>query len=145
MSSLKDDSKPKATTTLDTSTQNAIQTLKNVASNIREASSRMRDVVRALRESGVIDELTAAIHEAMIATRDTAREINEITKELKDHGVIKDVTTAVEETIATTHEIGETAKYTSQQVSESAPITGEALRKAADRIKASKNKSTEPS
>jgi hypothetical protein len=98
MSSLIDDSQsrsPKAAPTVDPSTQRTIQTIKDVANNIREASFRMRDVVRALRETGAIDELTTAVREAMIAARDTTREISETAKELKDRGVIKDTVTAV--------------------------------------------------
>jgi hypothetical protein len=53
---------PKTAPTVDPSTQRTIQTIKDVANNIREASFRMRDVVRALRETGAIDELTTAVH-----------------------------------------------------------------------------------
>ena len=143
MSSSIYESESKTASTVDASTQRTIQTIKTVASNIREASARMRGVVRALRESGAIDELTAAVHEAMIAARDTAREINETTKELKDRGVIKQTTIAVEETAAAAHEISETARETAQQVGESAPRTSEALRKAATRIKTRKREITE--
>ncbi|MGC2573434.1 MAG: hypothetical protein WA364_18115, partial [Candidatus Nitrosopolaris sp.] len=118
------DLKPTAPPPVDHSTQKTIQTIKDVAINIREASSRMRDVVRALRESGAIDELTAAIQEAMIAARDTTREINETAKELNERGVIKDTATAVEKTVATAREIRESVIHTAQQVSESAPLTG---------------------
>ena len=48
MSSSIDDSQsrsPKTASTVDASTLRTIQTIKDVASNIREASSRMRDVV----------------------------------------------------------------------------------------------------
>ena len=103
MSSSIDDSQsrsPKTAPIVDPYTQRSIQTIKDVANNIREASFRMRDVVRALRESGAIDELTTAVYEAMIAARDTTREINETAKELKDRDVIKDTATAVEETAA---------------------------------------------
>jgi uncharacterized protein YjgD (DUF1641 family) len=121
MSSSIDDSdlNPKTAPRIDPSTQKTIQTIKDVASNIREASSRMRDVVRALRESGAIDELTSAIHEAMIAARDTTREINNTAKELKERGVIKDTATAVDETITTAREIGEMVIHTAQQVGSS--------------------------
>jgi hypothetical protein len=51
-----------------------LDTIREVASNIREASSRMRDVVRAVHRSGAIDELATAVHEAMIAARDTTKE-----------------------------------------------------------------------
>ena len=65
------------TTTTIPSTQRTIETIRDVASNIRETSSRMRDVVRAVHQSGAIDELATAVHEAMIATRDTKIEISE--------------------------------------------------------------------
>jgi methyl-accepting chemotaxis protein len=148
MSSSIDDSQsrsPKAAPTADPSTQRTIQTIEHVASNIREASSRMRDVVRALRESGAIDELTTAVHEAMIAARDTTREISETAKELKDRGLIKDTATAVEETAAAAREIGETARDTAQQVGESAPLKGETIRKAATGIKTRTKRSTQSS
>lgn len=144
MSSSIDDSdlNPKTAPRIDPSTQKTIQTIKDVASNIREASSRMRDVVRALRESGAIDELTSAIHEAMIAARDTTREINNTAKELKERGVIKYTATAVEETAAAAREIGESMIHTAQQVGESAPLTGETIRNAATRAKTRTKKST---
>jgi hypothetical protein len=102
MSSSIDDTdlNPKTAPTADPSIQMTIQTIKDVASNIREVSCRMRDVVRAIRGSGAIDELTSTIHEAMIAARDATREINNTAKELKERGVIKDTATAVEETAA---------------------------------------------
>jgi methyl-accepting chemotaxis protein len=134
MSSI-DDSKSKTAPTVDPSTQRTIQTIKDVANNIREASFRIRDLVRALRETGAIDELTTAVHEAMIAARDTTREISETAKELKDRGVIKDTATAVEETAAAAREIGETARSAAQQVGESAPLTSEAIRSAATGVK----------
>lgn len=131
---------PDTGTTVDPSIQRTTRTIKDVASNIRVASSRMRDVVRAVRESGAIDELTTAVHEATIAARDTTREISETARELKERGVIKDTATAVEETTVAAREIGETAKHTAQQVGESAPVTGEALRDAATKIKSTRKK-----
>ncbi len=64
-------------TTSDPSIQKTIDTIKGVASNIREASSTMKDVVRAAHQSGAIDELATAVHEAMISARDTTKEIRE--------------------------------------------------------------------
>jgi hypothetical protein len=100
----------------------------------------MRDVVRAVHQSGAIDELATAVHEAMIATRDTTIEISETAKELRDREVIKDTATNIKETAVAARGIGETAKRTAQQVAESAPLTGEALRKTASTVK-SKRKS----
>jgi methyl-accepting chemotaxis protein len=121
--------------------QKTIDTIRDVASKIREASSRMRDVVRAVHHSGAIDEIAAAMHEAMIATRDTTREISETAKELKERGVIRDTATNIEETTVAARNIGETVKHTAQQVGESTPLTGEVLREAATKVK-SKRKSS---
>ena len=144
-SSIDDSNFPKTAATVDPSTQRTIQTIKDVANNIREASSRMRDVVRALHESGAIDELTAAVHEATIAARDTTREIGETAKDLKDRGVIKGTATAVQETAAAAHEIGDTVRDTAQQVSESTPLTGETIRNAATGTKTGIKRSTQSS
>lgn len=119
------------TTTIDPSTQRTIETIRDVASNIREASSKMREVVRAVHQSGAIDELATSVHEAMIAARDTTKEICETAKDLRERGVIRETATNVEETAAAAREIGETAKHTAQHVGESTPLTGEPLRKAA--------------
>jgi len=132
---------PETAPTGDPSTQRTIQIITDVANSIRQASFRMRDVVRALRETGAIDELITAVHEAMIAARDTTREISETAKELKDRGVIKDTATAVEETAAAAREIGERARHTAQQVGESTPLTGEAIRNAATGVKTRTKKS----
>jgi hypothetical protein len=59
---------------------------------------------------------------------------------LKERGVIKYTATAVEETAVAAREIGETAKHTAQEVGESAPVTDEALRDAATKIKSTRKK-----
>jgi uncharacterized protein YjgD (DUF1641 family) len=132
------DDMSESVSTIDPNTQKTIETIRNVASNIREAAARMRDTVRSLRQSGVIDELTKAIHESMIAARDTTQEISEIAKELREEGVIRDTATTIEETATAAREISQSARHTAKQVGESAPTTGEALRKAAERIKSRK-------
>jgi signal transduction histidine kinase len=62
------------------------QSIKNIAKTIREASARMRETVRTLHQSGAIDEITKAVHEATLAARDTAKEIRSRTskKECKE-------------------------------------------------------------
>ena len=88
-----------------------------------------------------IDELTTAVHEPMIAARDTTREISEAARELKERGVIKDTGYCHRrKTAVAAREIGETAKRTAQQVSESAPVTDDALRDAATKIKSTRKK-----
>ena len=56
-----------STTIVDANTQKTIDSIKNTASNIREGSNKVRDTVRTLRQSGVINELVYAVKEAMIA------------------------------------------------------------------------------
>ena len=50
------------TTTVDQNVKQKIDSIKKVASTIRDISASISDTVRALRESGAIDELIAAIH-----------------------------------------------------------------------------------
>lgn len=99
---------------------------------------RMRDVVRAVRQSGAIDELATAVHEAVIAARDTTKEINETAKGLKERGVIKDTATHVEETAVAAREIGKALKHTAAQIGESIPLTSETLKEAATKVKSKK-------
>ena len=121
--------------------QKTIDTIKDVAKNIREGSARIRDVVQAIHQSGAIDELVTAVHEAVIAARDTTKEINETAKELKERGIIKETATNVEETVVAAREIGETVKHTAQQIGESAPLTSETLREATTKIISKKESS----
>jgi predicted dinucleotide-binding enzyme len=79
--------------------------------------------------------LVTAVHEAIIAARDTAKEINETAKELKERGVTKETATNVEETVVVAREIGESVKHTVHQIGESAPLTNETLREATTKIK----------
>ena len=53
-----------------------------------------------MRESGAIDELIAAVHEATITMRDTTIEISKISKDLKERGMIKDTAKTLDETVA---------------------------------------------
>jgi methyl-accepting chemotaxis protein len=119
-----------STIILDENTQKTIDSIKNIASNIREASNKALDTVHVLRQSGAINELTSAIQEAVIAARDTTREINETAKDLRDRGVIRDTASTIDETTTAAHEIAETVKVTAQQVKEAAPETIETVRKA---------------
>jgi hypothetical protein len=93
-----------------------------------------------LHESDVIDELVTAVHEAVIAARDTTKKINETGKE---RGVIKETATNVEETVVVAHEIGESVMHTAQQIGESAPPTSETLREATTKVKSKKESSHE--
>jgi signal transduction histidine kinase len=60
-------------TTIDPkSAQRTAETIKNIAKDIREASTKMNETVKTLRETGAIEEITQAVLEASITARDTA-------------------------------------------------------------------------
>jgi len=76
MSSSLDSGSRDRTSTTNLTPERAAETIKNVASSIREASSKIREMVRTIHQGGAIEEIAQAIQEASIATRDTAREIS---------------------------------------------------------------------
>jgi methyl-accepting chemotaxis protein len=124
--------------TVDADTQRTVDSIKNIAKNIREASSRIRDTVRTLHQSGAIDELTQAIQEAMIATRDTTQEISATARDLRERGVIRDTAGAIEETAIAAKETAETVKGSAQQVKKAAPKTAETLRDLSSKTRKTK-------
>ena len=124
--------------TVDADTQRTVDSIKNIAKNIREASSRIRDTVRTLRQSGAIDELTQAIQEAVIATRDTTQEISATARDLRERGVIRDTAGAIEETAIAAKETAETVKGSAQQVKKAAPKTAETLRELSSKTRKTK-------
>jgi hypothetical protein len=85
--------------------------IKNIARNIRESSYKMREAIKAIRQSGAIDELTEAVREATIAARDTAIEISDTAKDMRERGVIR-------ETIIAAEEVNVAARETAQIVRE---------------------------
>jgi methyl-accepting chemotaxis protein len=95
--------------------------------------------VRTLRQSGAIDELTQAIQEAMIATRDTTQEISATARELRERGIIRDTASGIEETAIAAKATAETVRGAAQQVKEATPKTAETLREVS-KSKKTKNK-----
>jgi hypothetical protein len=110
------DARTTTKTTSDPSIQKTIGAIRDVASNIRKTSSSIRDLVRVVHRSGAIDDFATAVHEAMIATRDTTKEIGETAKELKERGIIRH---NVEEAVGA-GEKGKMVKHNTRQVGESA-------------------------
>jgi len=88
------------------------EAIKNIARRIREESTKMRETVKIIRQSGAIEELTEAVREAMVAARDSAKEINEVANDLKKRGVIKETLSAAEETGATARDTAQTMRDT---------------------------------
>lgn len=60
----------------DTSYQ-AAGSIRNIAKDVRESSSTVRELILTLPRSGMIEGLAQAIHETTTAIRDTAIEIND--------------------------------------------------------------------
>src|SRR5215469_5971076 len=110
------------------STQKALDTIRDVA----EASVRIRDLVRAVRQSGAIDEVSTAVQEAVIAARDGTKEINEIAKALKGTAA------QVEETAIAAREIGKAMRHLTQRINRSAIVTSETVREAPTKVKSKK-------
>jgi hypothetical protein len=61
----------------DVTPQQTAEAIKNIAKNICETSYKMQEAVRAIRQSGAIDELTEAVREATIAARDSAQTVQQ--------------------------------------------------------------------
>jgi hypothetical protein len=96
----------------DMTPEQTAEAIKNIARNIREGSHKMREAVKAIRESGAIDELTEAVREATIAARDTAKEISDTAKDMKERGVIRETIDAAEETNIAARETAQTVRDT---------------------------------
>jgi hypothetical protein len=86
--------------------------IKNIARNIRESSYKMREAIKAIRQSGAIDELTEAVREATIAARDTAVEISDTAKDMRERGVIRETIIAAEEVNVAARETAQTVRET---------------------------------
>lgn len=96
----------------DMTPEQTAEAIKSVAKNIRETSYKMREAVRAIRQSGAIDELTEAVREASIAARDTAKEISDTASDMRERGIIRETIDAVEETNIAARETAQTVRET---------------------------------
>ena len=106
----------------------AAENIKRIAQNVRDSSIKFRDIVRSMRETGALKEISEAARDAVIASRDAARDISETAKELRESGVIDETAAAIHETsdIArnTAKDFGEKAKQLKQNMtSEDRPGT----------------------
>ena len=117
-------------TKIDPSTQKALDTIRDNA----EASARIGDLVRAVHQSGAIDEVSTAVQEAVVAARDGTKEINGIAKALKDTAA------QVEETVIAAREIGKAMRHLTQQINRSAIVTSETVREAPTKVKSKKKR-----
>ena len=127
-------------TIADPNTEKTVESIKHIARSIKDGSTRMRELVRAVRQSGAIDELAQAIHEASIAAKDTTKEISETTKDLKDRGIIRDTAEAIEQTNIAARETADTVRQTAEQARQSAPQTTESLKETATKLKSKRKR-----
>lgn len=101
-----------ATSIREMTPEQTAEAIRNIARRIREESTKMKESVKVIRQSGAIEELTEAVKEATLAARDSAREINGVASELKRRGVIRETIDAGEEIGATARETAQTVKDT---------------------------------
>jgi|SRR5437660_6872527 len=83
-----------AITSTSETTEQTTETIKDVARDIVEASSSIRELILTLHHIGAMEEIGRATR----AIRDTANEINDTIKNLNEGGIIKNTASAVEET-----------------------------------------------
>lgn len=102
----------RATSLKEMTPEQTAEAIKNIAKRIREESTKMRETVKIIRQSGAIEELTEAVREATMAARDSAKEINEVANDLKQRGVIRETINAAEETGASARDTAKTVKET---------------------------------
>jgi uncharacterized protein YjgD (DUF1641 family) len=105
----------------DMTPEQTAEAIKKAAKNIREISYKMREAVRAMRQSGAIDELTEAVREATVAARDTAKEISDTARDMKERGVIRETINAAQETNIAARETAQTVRQTVSRIQQDTP------------------------
>ena len=74
-------------------------TLEQAAHKVKDVAKtiRARETVWKFRESGAITELVEAVHEAAVATRDSAKEVSNTAKEIRDSHLAANSASAIED------------------------------------------------
>src|SRR5439155_23572900 len=119
------------TTTSESTSEQAAESIKHVAKGIVEASSSIRELILTLLQSGAIEEIARAAR----GIRDTVNEINDNVKNLNDRGIIKDTASAVEETTNATRDTIHTVKDATIEAAETAPTTIKTLKEVSDKVR----------
>lgn len=104
-------------------TNQTVEAIQSISTNIRKYSLQMRQIMKALRESGAIPEIALAIREGSFAVRDTVRDINETTQELRNIGIVNDTANAVENTLKSAKESITTVKELTTDAGRASPNT----------------------
>jgi len=113
----------------------AAESIKNVAKDMRNSSSSIRELILTFIRSGTIEEMVRTIIETTTAIRDTANEINDTIKDLKEREIIRDTARAVEETTSSALDTIKTVKDTTREVADTTPTTAKILKEAKERVK----------
>ena len=116
-----------------------VEAIQNVSKKVRVYSHRVKETMRALRESNVIPEMAEAIRDTSFAVRDTAYDINETTKELKKRGIISDTANAIETTWKSSEASFAIAREISNDAAKVSPHASKAIREGIDIIKKETN------
>jgi methyl-accepting chemotaxis protein len=117
--------------TSETASEEAAESIKNVAMGIVEASSSIRELVLTLHQSGAIEEIARAAR----GIRDTVNEINDTVKNLNERGIVKDTTSAVEETTNAARDTIHIVKDAAREAAETAPTTIKTLKEVSDKVR----------
>jgi len=120
-----------AITSTSETTEQTTETIKDVARDIVEASSSIRELILTLHHIGAMEEIGRATR----AIRDTANEINDTVKNLTERGIIKDTADAVEETAIATLDTIHTLKVATREVAETAPTTLKTLKEVSNKVR----------
>ena len=113
-----------AITSTSETTEQTTETIKDVARDIVEASSSIRELILTLHHIGAMEEIGRATR----AIRDTANEINDTIKNLNEGGIIKNTASAVEETTNVALDTMHTVKNATREAAETAPTTIKTLK-----------------
>ena len=116
-----------------------VEAIQNVSKNVRVYSYKIRETMRALRESNAIPEMAEAIRDTSFAIRDTVHDVNETTKELKKRGIISDTANAIETTWKSSEASFAIAREISNDAAKASPHASKAIREGIDIIKKETN------
>lgn len=111
-----------------------VEVVQDVSKNIKDHAFQIREIMKTLRQTGVISEVVMAIRESSFAVRDTVRDINETTKELKSSGTINETANAVENTVQNVEQSITTVKEITNDVRRVTPRTSKAVKYGIDSI-----------
>jgi ABC-type transporter Mla subunit MlaD len=112
-------------------TEQTTESIKNVANDLVEASSSIRELIQTLHQLGATEEIGRAAK----AIRDTANEINGTIKNLNECGIIKNTASAVEETTIAARDTIHTLKVATREVAETAPTTLKTLKEVSNKMR----------